>query len=126
TEREAFSSCRPRRARRAGSYRPSPPPRRPPPAFGRKTLRRKGRRMIVAQKSHTATWGPRRVDEVFDPRRVRASFACLRSAENPERGISRGCVFTLQGLAKGGGGVLWLQDPKARRFLSNKYPIRIE
>ncbi|RNF13192.1 RNA-binding protein [Trypanosoma cruzi] len=76
--------------------------------------------MIVAQKSHTVTWGPRRVDEVFDPRRVRASFACLRSAENPERGISRGCVFTLQGLAKGGGGVLWLQDPKARRFLSNE------
>ncbi|KAF8275402.1 hypothetical protein TcBrA4_0138350 [Trypanosoma cruzi] len=55
-----------------------------------------------SSKSHAMTWELRRIYEFVDSRGVQVSFAYVRSAENPADGISRGCVFTLQDLAKGG------------------------
>ncbi|PWU95504.1 putative target of rapamycin (TOR) kinase 1 [Trypanosoma cruzi] len=78
-------------------------------------------------KSHALTWELKRIYEFLDSRRTQASFAYVRSAENPADGISRGRVFTLQHLAKGvelakgSGGVLWLEDPKVCQFASNAY-----
>ncbi|KAF8299094.1 hypothetical protein TcYC6_0073510 [Trypanosoma cruzi] len=80
-----------------------------------------------SSKSHALTWELRRTYEFLDSRGIRATFAYVRSAENPEDGISRGRVFTLQELAKGwnlrrgSGGVLWLEDPKVCHFVSDKY-----
>ncbi|RNF24434.1 protein kinase, putative,serine/threonine protein kinase [Trypanosoma cruzi] len=53
-------------------------------------------------KSHAFTWELQRIYEFLDSRGVRASFGYVRSAEYPADGISRGRVFTLQDLAKGG------------------------
>ncbi|KAF8298879.1 putative target of rapamycin (TOR) kinase 1 [Trypanosoma cruzi] len=67
-----------------------------------------------SSKSHAMTWELRRICLFFDSRGIQASFAYVRSADNPADGISRGRVFTLQDLAKGmelvrgSGGVLWL------------------
>ncbi|RNC37949.1 RNA-binding protein, partial [Trypanosoma cruzi] len=71
-----------------------------------------------SSKSHAMTWGLRRIYEFLDSRGIQASFAYIRSAHNPADGISRGRVFTLQDLAKGSGGVLWLEDPKVCRLVS--------
>ncbi|KAF8299739.1 hypothetical protein TcYC6_0062730 [Trypanosoma cruzi] len=55
-----------------------------------------------SSKSHAMTWELRRIYEFLDSRGIKTSFAYVRSAENPADGISRGRVFTLQDLAKGG------------------------
>ncbi|KAF8302090.1 hypothetical protein TcBrA4_0050800 [Trypanosoma cruzi] len=52
-------------------------------------------------KSHALTWELRVIYEFVDSRGIQATFAYVRSAENPADGISRGRVFTLQDLAKG-------------------------
>ncbi|KAF8284382.1 hypothetical protein TcBrA4_0059530 [Trypanosoma cruzi] len=76
-------------------------------------------------KSNAMTWELQRICLFLDSRGVQASFAYVRSAENPADGISRGRVFTLQELvkgmeiAKGSGGLLWLEDPKVCHFVSN-------
>ncbi|PWV14552.1 putative target of rapamycin (TOR) kinase 1 [Trypanosoma cruzi] len=54
-----------------------------------------------SSESHAMTWGLRRIYEFLDSRGIQATFAYVRSAENPADGISRGRVFTLQDLAKG-------------------------
>ncbi|PWV12468.1 putative target of rapamycin (TOR) kinase 1 [Trypanosoma cruzi] len=80
------------------------------------------------------TWEPQRIYGFLDSRGIKASFAYVRSTENPADGISHGRVFALQDLAEGvglvrvSGGVLWLEEPKLCHLLSNKYiyPIRIE
>ncbi|KAF8294763.1 hypothetical protein TcBrA4_0071310 [Trypanosoma cruzi] len=54
-----------------------------------------------SSKSHAMTWELQRIFEVLDSRGIQATFAYVRSAENPADGISRGRVFTLQDLAKG-------------------------
>ncbi|RNC55042.1 putative serine/threonine protein phosphatase [Trypanosoma cruzi] len=54
-----------------------------------------------SSKSHALKWDLRRTYEFLDSRGIQASFAYVRSAENPADGISRGRVFTLQDLAKG-------------------------
>ncbi|PWU99263.1 putative target of rapamycin (TOR) kinase 1 [Trypanosoma cruzi] len=54
-----------------------------------------------SSKSHAMTWELQRIFEFFDSRGIQATFAYVRSAENPADGISRGRVFTLQDLAKG-------------------------
>ncbi|KAF8301628.1 hypothetical protein TcYC6_0050550 [Trypanosoma cruzi] len=72
-----------------------------------------------SSKSHALTWELQRIYEFLDSRGVQATFAYVRSAETPADGISRGRVFTLQDLAKGSGGVLWLEDPKVCHFVSN-------
>ncbi|ESS55019.1 hypothetical protein TCDM_13534 [Trypanosoma cruzi Dm28c] len=53
-------------------------------------------------KSHAMMWELQRIYEFVDSRGIQVSVAYVRSAENPADGISRGCVFTLQDLAKGG------------------------
>ncbi|KAF8295870.1 putative target of rapamycin (TOR) kinase 1 [Trypanosoma cruzi] len=53
-----------------------------------------------SSKSHAFTWELQRIYEFLDSRGVQASFAYVRSTENSADGISRGRVFTLQGLAK--------------------------
>ncbi|KAF8276185.1 hypothetical protein TcBrA4_0131270 [Trypanosoma cruzi] len=55
-----------------------------------------------SSKSHAFTWELQRIYGFLDSRGVRASFGYVRSAEYPADGISRGRVFTLQDLAKGG------------------------
>ncbi|RNE98401.1 serine/threonine protein phosphatase [Trypanosoma cruzi] len=72
-----------------------------------------------SSKSHALTWELQRIYEFLDSRGIQASFAYVRSAQNPADGISRGRVFTLQDWAKGSGGVLWLEDPKVCHFVSN-------
>ncbi|EKG00211.1 hypothetical protein TCSYLVIO_008860, partial [Trypanosoma cruzi] len=67
-------------------------------------------------KSHAMTWELQVIYWFLDSCGVQASFAYVRSAENPADGISRGCVFTIQHLAKGSGGALWLEDPKVCHF----------
>ncbi|RNF11077.1 protein kinase, putative,serine/threonine protein kinase [Trypanosoma cruzi] len=52
-------------------------------------------------KPHAMTRELKRIYGFLDPRGIKASFAHVRSAENPADGISRGRVFTIQGLAKG-------------------------
>ncbi|KAF8278308.1 hypothetical protein TcYC6_0035500 [Trypanosoma cruzi] len=52
-------------------------------------------------KSHALTWELRRIYEFLESCRLQASFAYVRSAENPADGMPRGRVFTLQDLAKG-------------------------
>ncbi|EKF33552.1 hypothetical protein MOQ_002580 [Trypanosoma cruzi marinkellei] len=74
-----------------------------------------------SSKSHALTWELRRIYGFLDSCGVQASFAYVRSAETPAVGMSRGRVFTLQDLAKGSGGDLWLEDPKVRHLVSNKY-----
>ncbi|ESS60598.1 hypothetical protein TCDM_11866 [Trypanosoma cruzi Dm28c] len=54
-----------------------------------------------SSKSHAMTWELQRIYEFLDSRGIQATFAYVRSAENPADGISRGRVFTLQQLAKG-------------------------
>ncbi|EKG02393.1 hypothetical protein TCSYLVIO_006582 [Trypanosoma cruzi] len=54
-----------------------------------------------SSKSHAMTWELQRIFEFLDSRGIQATFAYVRSAENPADGISRGRVFTLQDLAKG-------------------------
>ncbi|RNC46666.1 protein kinase, putative,serine/threonine protein kinase, partial [Trypanosoma cruzi] len=54
-----------------------------------------------SSKSHSMTWELQRIYEFVDSRGIHASFAYVRSADNPADGISRGRVFTLQHLAKG-------------------------
>ncbi|PWV10966.1 putative target of rapamycin (TOR) kinase 1 [Trypanosoma cruzi] len=54
-----------------------------------------------SSKSHAMTWELQRIYRFLDLRGIHASFAYVRSADNPADGISRGRVFTLQGLAKG-------------------------
>ncbi|PWV11066.1 putative target of rapamycin (TOR) kinase 1 [Trypanosoma cruzi] len=44
-------------------------------------------------KSHALTWELKRIYEFVDSRGTQASFAYVRSAENPVDGISRGRVF---------------------------------
>ncbi|RNC52967.1 serine/threonine protein phosphatase, partial [Trypanosoma cruzi] len=76
-------------------------------------------------KSHALTWELKRIYEFLDSRGIKASFVYGRSAENPEDGISRGRGLYASGigeeleLAKGSGGVLWLEDPKVCHFVSN-------
>ncbi|KAF8297060.1 putative target of rapamycin (TOR) kinase 1 [Trypanosoma cruzi] len=53
-----------------------------------------------SSKSHTMTWELQRIHEFLGSRGIQASFAYVRSAENPADGILRGRVFTLQDLAK--------------------------
>ncbi|RNF11412.1 serine/threonine protein phosphatase [Trypanosoma cruzi] len=78
-----------------------------------------------SSKSHALTWELQRIFEFLDSRGIQASFAYVRSAENPADGISRSRVFTLQDLAKGmelangRGGVLGLEEPKFCHFVSN-------
>ncbi|KAF8296442.1 putative target of rapamycin (TOR) kinase 1 [Trypanosoma cruzi] len=72
-----------------------------------------------SSKSHALTWELQRIFEFLDSRGIHASFAYVRSAENPADGISRGRVFRIQDLTKGSGGVFWLQDPKVCQFVSN-------
>ncbi|KAF8283617.1 putative target of rapamycin (TOR) kinase 1 [Trypanosoma cruzi] len=80
-----------------------------------------------SSKSHALTWELQRIYEFLDSRGIQASFAYVRSAENPVDGISRSRVFTLQELvkgmelARGRGGVLWLEEPKFCHFVSSKY-----
>ncbi|RNC38124.1 protein kinase [Trypanosoma cruzi] len=77
-------------------------------------------------KSHAMTWELRRIYKFVDSRGVQASFAYVRSAENPRRRhITRLCFCTSglgEGveLAKDSGGVFWLQDSKVCHFV-NKY-----
>ncbi|RNC45420.1 serine/threonine protein phosphatase [Trypanosoma cruzi] len=79
-----------------------------------------------SSKSHATTWELQRIYEFLDSRGIQASFGYVRSAENPADGMSRGRVFYTSGLgegvelAKGSGGVLWLQDPKVCHLVSNK------
>ncbi|ESS55410.1 hypothetical protein TCDM_13125 [Trypanosoma cruzi Dm28c] len=79
-----------------------------------------------SSKSHAMTWELQRIFEFLDSRGIQATFAYVRSAENPADGISRGRVFTLQQLAKGSGGVLWLEESKVRHFVSNNMLILTE
>ncbi|RNC45603.1 RNA-binding protein, partial [Trypanosoma cruzi] len=72
-----------------------------------------------SSKSQAMAWELRRIYEFLDSRRIQASFAYVRSAENPADGMPRGRVFTLQELAKGSGGVLWLENPKVCHFVSD-------
>ncbi|KAF5217386.1 hypothetical protein ECC02_009763 [Trypanosoma cruzi] len=72
-----------------------------------------------SSKSHALTWELRRIYEFLDSRGTQAFFAYVRPADSPADGMSRGSVFTLQDLAKGSGGVLWLEDPKVCQFVSN-------
>ncbi|PWV20339.1 putative target of rapamycin (TOR) kinase 1 [Trypanosoma cruzi] len=76
-----------------------------------------------SSKSHAMTWELRRIYGFLDSREIKASFGYVWSAQNPADGISRGLVFKLQELAKGSGGVLWLEDPKVCHLLSN-YVLR--
>ncbi|RNC49509.1 protein kinase, putative,serine/threonine protein kinase [Trypanosoma cruzi] len=55
----------------------------------------------VSSKSHAMTWELKWIYEFVDSRGIQASFAYVRSAENPADGISRGRVFRLQDVAKG-------------------------
>ncbi|PWV09369.1 putative target of rapamycin (TOR) kinase 1 [Trypanosoma cruzi] len=52
-------------------------------------------------KPHAMTWELQRIYEFLDSRGIKASFAYVRSAENPADGISRGRVFTPEDIAKG-------------------------
>ncbi|PWU94187.1 putative target of rapamycin (TOR) kinase 1 [Trypanosoma cruzi] len=79
-----------------------------------------------SSKSHALTWELRRIYEFLDSRGTQAFFAYVRPADSPADGISRGRVFTLQDLAKGSGGVLWLEDPKVCQFVSNNMQILTE
>ncbi|ESS62479.1 hypothetical protein TCDM_09845 [Trypanosoma cruzi Dm28c] len=79
-----------------------------------------------SSKSHAMTWELQRIYEFLDSRGVQATFAYVRYADSPADGISRCRVFTLQDLAKGSGGVLWLEDPKACHFVSNNIQILTE
>ncbi|RNF03465.1 target of rapamycin (TOR) kinase 1 [Trypanosoma cruzi] len=54
-----------------------------------------------SSKSQSMAWELQRIYEFVDSRGIHVSVAYVRSAENPADGISRGCVFTLQDLAKG-------------------------
>ncbi|PWV06149.1 putative target of rapamycin (TOR) kinase 1 [Trypanosoma cruzi] len=54
-----------------------------------------------SSKSHALTRELQRICEFVESRGIQATFAYVRSAENPADGISRGRVFTLQDLAKG-------------------------
>ncbi|RNC36163.1 target of rapamycin (TOR) kinase 1 [Trypanosoma cruzi] len=54
-----------------------------------------------SSKSHAMTWELQRIYGFLDSRGIQASFAYVRSADNPADGISHGRVFTLQDLAKG-------------------------
>ncbi|RNC52101.1 protein kinase, putative,serine/threonine protein kinase [Trypanosoma cruzi] len=56
----------------------------------------------VRSKSCAMTWELQRIYEFLDSRGVQTSFGYVRSAENTADGISRGRVFTLQELTKGG------------------------
>ncbi|KAF8279060.1 hypothetical protein TcYC6_0024320 [Trypanosoma cruzi] len=53
-------------------------------------------------KSYAKAWELRRIYEFLDSCGRQASFGYVRSAEYPADGISRGRVFTLQELTKGG------------------------
>ncbi|RNC62206.1 serine/threonine protein phosphatase [Trypanosoma cruzi] len=81
-----------------------------------------------SSKSHAMMWELQRIHEFLDSRGIKAFFAYVRSAETPADGISRGRVFAPQRigegveLAKGSGGVLWLEDRKVRHFVSNNIP----
>ncbi|EKG07775.1 hypothetical protein TCSYLVIO_001092, partial [Trypanosoma cruzi] len=88
-----------------------------------------------SSKSHAMTWGLRRIYEFLDSRGIQATFAYVRSAQNPADGISRGRVFRIQDLAKGGtcegerrglvvGGPQSL--PLRKKLYMFMYPIRIE
>ncbi|KAF8294854.1 hypothetical protein TcBrA4_0070870 [Trypanosoma cruzi] len=52
-----------------------------------------------SSKSHAMTW-ELQTDMFVDSRGVRATFAYVRSADNPADGISRGRVFTLRKLRR--------------------------
>ncbi|RNC58625.1 protein kinase, partial [Trypanosoma cruzi] len=54
-----------------------------------------------SSKPHAMTWELQRIYEFLDHCGIQASFAYVRSAENPADGISRGRVFTPEDLAKG-------------------------
>ncbi|KAF8287614.1 serine/threonine protein phosphatase [Trypanosoma cruzi] len=79
-----------------------------------------------SSKLHALTWELKQIYEFLGSRGIKASFAYVRSAENPADGISRGRVFTLQELAKGSGGVFWPEDPKVCHFVSNNIQILTE
>ncbi|RNF07023.1 protein kinase, partial [Trypanosoma cruzi] len=85
-----------------------------------------------SSKSHAMTWELQRIYEFLDSRGVQATFAYVRSAQNSRRRhITRSCVYTSglgEGveLAKGSGGVLWLEDPKVSHFVSNNIQILTE
>ncbi|RNC54867.1 target of rapamycin (TOR) kinase 1 [Trypanosoma cruzi] len=51
-------------------------------------------------KSHVMTWELRRIYEFLESCRLQASFAYVRSAENPADGMPRGRVFYTSGLHK--------------------------
>ncbi|RNC34693.1 protein kinase [Trypanosoma cruzi] len=77
-----------------------------------------------SSKSHALTWEPRRI-YVFGLSR-NTGILCPRTAcgKPRRRHITRSCVYTsglVEGveLAKGSGGVLWLEDPKVCHFVSN-------
>ncbi|RNC31780.1 protein kinase [Trypanosoma cruzi] len=78
--------------------------------------------------SHAMTWEPQRIYEFLDSRGVQASVAYVRSAEGQPPQTAYHTVVFLHfrtwrrvELAKGSGGVLWLEDPKVCHFVSNKY-----
>ncbi|RNC43009.1 protein kinase [Trypanosoma cruzi] len=110
------SSFGPRRARRAGSYRPSPPSRRLPPAFGWATLRRKGRRTKTAP--DRTPWRGNRdgwIKFLSLAECGRPSPAC--GLRKTPRAAYPGVAFLhFRTWRMGGGGVLWLQGPKVRHF----------
>ncbi|KAF8304577.1 putative target of rapamycin (TOR) kinase 1 [Trypanosoma cruzi] len=70
-------------------------------------------------KPHAMTRELKRIFEVLDSRGIQATFAYVRSAENPADGISRGRVFYTSGLgegvelAKGSGGSCGWRTPKS-------------
>ncbi|KAF8298937.1 putative target of rapamycin (TOR) kinase 1 [Trypanosoma cruzi] len=55
-----------------------------------------------SSKSHALTWELRRTYEFLDSRGIRATFAYVRSAENPEDGIPRGRVSHFRTWRRGG------------------------
>ncbi|ESS62443.1 hypothetical protein TCDM_09909 [Trypanosoma cruzi Dm28c] len=84
-----------------------------------------------SSKSHAMTWELQRIYWFLDSPRIQVSFAYVRSADSPADGISRGRMFTLQKLRRGGtcegsGEVLWLEDPKVSHFVSNNIQILTE
>ncbi|RNC53418.1 protein kinase, putative,serine/threonine protein kinase [Trypanosoma cruzi] len=86
-----------------------------------------------SSKSNAMAWELRRIYEFLDSRRLQASVAYVRCAENPADGISRGRVFTLQDLTKGwnlrraaAGSFGWRTPNSATSQLIYIYPIRVE
>ncbi|PWV12132.1 putative target of rapamycin (TOR) kinase 1 [Trypanosoma cruzi] len=80
-----------------------------------------------SSKSNAMAWELRRIYEFLDSHRLQASVAYVRCAENPRRRhITRLCFYASgrgEGveLAKGSGGVFWLEDPKVCHFSINIY-----